>query len=124
MAKKRILIVDDEVSFGIMLKLNLEQAGKYEVMVENKGTQALARALIYRPHLILLDIIMPDIDGGEVATQISADEKLKNTPIVFLTAAVKKEEAGHRKGLIGGRPFIAKPAKAEEIIRTIDKYIK
>src|SRR6185503_21291437 len=71
--KKRVLIIDDEASFARMVKLNLEKSGEFEVRVENKPTYALAAAREFKPDLILLDVIMPAMDGGDVANQIKRD---------------------------------------------------
>ncbi len=120
MEKKRILIIDDEPSFTRMVKLNLEETGTYEVRQENSAEQGLAAAKDFKPDLILLDVLMPDMDGAQVASQIKADEKTENTPIVFLTATVRKEE----EGIIGGHPFIAKPVSTEEVIECIEKSLK
>src|SRR5919109_851520 len=65
--KPRILIVDDEPAFTRLVKLALEQDGYYEVQEENHGRHALAAALEFRPDLVLLDVIMPDMGGAEVA---------------------------------------------------------
>ena len=92
MAKKRILLVDDEKSFTNLLKLNLEETGSYEVRVENWAEDAYTAAKEFKPDLILLDIIMPRMPGGNVAAQIKEDTDLRNTPIVFLTAAVRKQQ--------------------------------
>ncbi len=119
MRKKKILVIDDEPSFTRVLKLYLEKTGTYEVRDENRGKMALAAAKQFKPDLILLDIVMPDMDGGEVASNIIADEALKDTPIVFLTAAVAKDE----EGTISGRPFIAKPVNAEEVVHCIEKNL-
>ncbi len=119
MTKKRILLLDDEASFTRMLRLNLERTGRYEVREENRGAQGLAAATQFKPDLILLDVIMPDADGGDVAARIKADKNLKDTPIVFLTAVVTKKE----EGVIGGRPFLAKPVSLQEVIDCIEKYL-
>ncbi|NIO11055.1 MAG: response regulator [Deltaproteobacteria bacterium] len=119
MTKKRILVVDDEPSFTRVLKLYLEKTGIYDVRDENRGTMALSAAKEFQPDLILLDIVMPDKDGGEIASSILQDDALKDTPIVFLTAAVSKDE----EGIISGRPFIAKPANAEEVVQCIEKNL-
>ena len=94
MEKKRILIIDDEASFTRMVKLNLEKTGAFEVREENKATYALAAAREFKPDVILLDVIMPTMDGGDVAAQIRNDRHLKGTPIIFLTATVSQSEAG------------------------------
>jgi len=123
MEKKRILLVDDEVTFTELLKLNLEQTGAYEVRVENKGSAVVAAARAFKPHLILMDIVMPDVDGGQVAAQLQADPRLADTPIVFLTAVVTKREAKKHQGIIVGFPLIAKPVSTEEVVVCIERYI-
>jgi len=121
MDKKRILIVDDEKSFTQMVKLNLEETGKYIVRTENIGKEALAAAREFKPHLILLDIVMPDMDGGEIAHNMSLDEELSRIPIVFLTAIVKEDEVESQAGIIGGHPFIAKPVTTDKLISCIEE---
>jgi CheY-like chemotaxis protein len=119
--KRRILLVDDEPSFTRLMKLNLEANGPYDVQVENDGRRALNAARSFRPDLIFLDVIMPDADGGEIASQLRADASLKNTPIVFLTAVVSKNEVIEHGAVIGGQTFLAKPVSFEDVKRTIEK---
>ena len=103
MDKKKILVIDDEKDFTKLVKLNLEQTGDYEVMIENEGTSALNTIRQFKPDLILLDIVMPDANGGEIAQEIRLDEGLKSIPVVFLTAIVTKEEVASQGGKMGGR---------------------
>jgi CheY-like chemotaxis protein len=121
MVKKKILVVDDEEGFTKLVKLNLERTGRYEVRTESKGLLGLAAAKEYKPDLIFLDIIMPDLDGGDVCYQLENDKETKSIPIVFLTAVAKKEEVRENWGTIGGHPFIAKPVSARELIDCIEK---
>jgi len=123
MKKKKILVVDDEVSLTRLLKRWLEQTGQYEVSEVNLGAVALAAARELKPDLVLLDVMMPDLAGGDVAAQIRSDEMLRSIPIVFLSAAVLKEEAAARDGIIGGHPVIAKPVNVAEVIACIEKYL-
>ena len=123
MVPKKILVVDDESSITRLLKLNLEKSGRFVVRAENLGARCLAAAREFQPDFILLDVMMPDMDGGEVAAQIKADPILKDIPIVFLTAAVKKEEIKARDGLIGGFPYIAKPLNMKGVISAIEKHL-
>src|SRR5436190_9984721 len=123
-AKKKILLVDDEKSFTSLLKLNLEDTGDYEVHVENWAEDALSAAQKFKPDMVLLDIIMPRMPGGDVAAQIDADPDLKGTPIVFLTAAVRKHQVEENEGIICERPCLAKPATVEEVIDAIEKYAR
>ena len=122
MAKKRILLVDDEKSFTNLLKLNLEETGNYEVRVENWAEDAYTAAREFKPDLVLLDIIMPRMPGGNVAAQIQEDPDLKDTPIVFLTAAVRKHQVEENEGIICDRPCLAKPATVETVIQAIEKH--
>ncbi len=124
MEKKRILIIDDEASFTRMVKLNLEKTGAFEVREENKATSALASAREFKPDLILLDVIMPSLDGGDVAGQIRNDRHLKGTPIVFLTATVSQREAGEAGLNSGGDLFLAKPVSLETLIHCLNENIR
>jgi DNA-binding response OmpR family regulator len=124
MDKRRILVVDDEAGVTRMLKLFLEATQAYEVRTENHGSRAVAAVREFRPHLVLLDVVMPDMDGATVAAEIGADAKLKDTPIVFLTALVTREEAGGSGRNIGGRPFVAKPVDPDRIVELIEKHAK
>src|SRR5262245_170978 len=120
MTRKKILIIDDESSITRLLKLNLENTGFYSVREENQGMRGVATARQFKPDLVLLDVMMPDIDGGDVAAQLQKDPVLKSTPIVFLTAAVKKAELAARGNMIGGFPYIAKPLDIQGVLRAIE----
>jgi CheY-like chemotaxis protein len=124
MAKKRILLVDDEKSLTSLLKLNLEETGNYEVRTENWPEDALPAAREFKPDLVLLDLIMPRMPGGNVAAQIDADPQLKGTPIVFLTAAVRKHQVEENEGIICEHPCLAKPATVDEVIAMIEKHAR
>src|ERR1041384_7896215 len=122
--KKRILLVDDEKSFTTLLKLNLEETGNYEVRVENWVEDAFGAAREFDPDLILLDIIMPRMPGGNVAAQMAEDPKLKDIPIVFLTAAVRRHQVEEHEGVICDHPCLAKPASLEEVIDAIEQHAR
>ena len=124
MAKKRILLVDDEKSLTTLLKLNLEDTGNYDVRVENWPEDALAAAREFKPDLVLLDIIMPRLPGGNVAAQIDSDPLLKGTPIVFMTAAVRRSQVEDNDGIICEHPCLAKPATVDEVIAMIEKHAR
>ena len=118
--KKRLLIVDDESGFTRLLKLTLERTGKYIVREENEGTNAWLAARDFRPDIVFLDIVMPKIDGGDVAQQIRSDPLLAKVPIVFLTAIVSKTETRNE---IGGFPFLAKPVSLEAITQCLTEHL-
>src|SRR5580700_1745212 len=120
MNKKRLLIVDDESGFTRLLKLTLEKTGNYIVREENDGTNAWLVAREFRPDIIFLDIVMPKIDGGDVAQQIRSDPLLAKVPIIFLTAIVSKRETSNE---IGGFPFLAKPVSVEAINQCLKEHL-
>ena len=120
--KPRILVIDDNRDFTYSAKLGLERTGRYSVWEENEPARAHQTAQRVKPDLILLDIAMPETDGGEVAARIESDPMLQRSPIVFLTALVMKAEA--RSGLhIQGHPFLAKPISIPELIDGIERNL-
>ena len=120
--KPRILIIDDNGDFTYSAKLRLERTGRYSVWEENEPARAHQTAQRVKPDLILLDIVMPETDGGEVAARIESDPTLHRTPIVFLTALVTKAEA--RSDLqIQGHPFLAKPISIPELVAAIERHL-
>lgn len=121
--KKRILVVDDETSLTRMIRLNLEVTGDYEVREENRGARALETAREFRPDLVLLDVMMPDREGSDVAADMKEDPRLRNTPVVFLTAIVTRQETGSTGADIGGHTFLAKPVKSADLIRCIEEHL-
>ncbi len=121
--KKRILVVDDEASVTKWLKINLEQTNQYVVRMENASDKALAAAAEFQPDLILLDVMMPGMAGGELAGHFQADPKLKSVPIVFLTAVATKRDVSQGGGLVGGMPFLAKPVDLREVLDCLKQHL-
>lgn len=123
MTKRKLLIVDDEPSITQLLRLNLEKTGNYTIRTENVAERVLSALQEFKPDLILLDVMMPGMDGGTLAGKIHQTRAFKNLPIVFLTAAVKQEELDARNGVIGGFPYIAKPLNVRGVIEIIEKHL-
>ncbi len=121
---KRILVVDDEPSVTRNLKLNLEARGEYCVRTESDPTHVLTVARTFRPDLILLDVIMPELEGGEVAARLADDPLLRDVPIVFLTAIVSNAETGGHEMIRGEQTFVAKPVDLGELERTIEDHLR
>jgi len=124
MKKKKILIIDDEAAFTNIVKLTLEGKEDYEVCVENDSRQAIATARKFWPDIVILDVVMPELDGGEVHTQFLADPILKRIPIIFLTAIVRQKEVDERQGMIGGSFYIAKPVSADGLVSAIEEHLR
>ena len=120
--KRRVLIVDDDPDSTHLVKILLEKTGNYVVLEENDADQAHQSARNFRPHAILLDIMMPKTDGSEVAAQIEADPELRGTPIIFLTALITEPET--RAGLrIEGHRSLAKPINIPQLIDQIEESL-
>ena len=124
MAAKRILVVDDEAGITRGIKLNLEAAGEYEVRTENNARATLAAARDFQPDLILLDVMMPEMDGGDVASELRDDPVLKDIPIVFLTAAISIEETGGHEKVSGPMVYLAKPVVTSELTQCIERHLR
>ena len=107
--KRTILIVDDEPQFVEMLDLRLT-AHNYRVITARNGEQGVVMAKTQKPDLILMDVMMPGMDGGQAAQAIRAAPATANIPIIFLTAMVGKEEVDDHNGRIGGGIFVSKTA--------------
>jgi len=117
--KKTILIIDDEEDFCFFIKLNLEQTGKFDVLTATSGAEGIQMTIKYQPDLILLDIIMPNMPGTQVAEELLNNKATKDIPIIFVTAIVTRGELGPRDDKIGGRYFIFKPVKLDELVSEI-----
>ncbi|MDP8233353.1 MAG: response regulator [Candidatus Saelkia tenebricola] len=121
---RRILLVDDEEDFCHFVKLNLEKTGKFEIAIANNGAVGLEMAKDNPPDLILLDLLMPVMDGSEVAENLLKNPVTKNIPIIFVTALTRKKEVDSHYGTIGGRTFIAKPIAPNELMAHIEKFME
>ena len=120
--KPRILMIDNSRDFTRVAKLALERTGRYSVWEENEPARAHQTAQRVLADLILLDIAIPETDGGEVAARIESDPTLHRIPVVFLTALLTETEA--RSGVeIQGHPFLAKPISIPELVAAIERYL-
>jgi CheY-like chemotaxis protein len=120
---RRILVVDDEVGFTRLLKLNLEQDGDFNVRVVNWAEDALPAAIEFKPELMVLDVLMPRMFGGDVVGQFRSHPGLRSLPIIFLSGTVERERVAEHDGVISGHPFLAKPATFEEIRAFIEEHL-
>ena len=125
MDKIKIMLIDDEVGFTNILKMNLEKTERFEVCVENDATNAMTAIRSFQPDLLLLDVVMPAMDGGDIVAQLRMDPKLKTLPIVMLTALISKEEisadaVAQSENLV----MLAKPVNMEMLLRVVDEALE
>jgi len=120
MGKKKILIVDDDLISQNMLRATLGSAG-YSVLTASSGGEGIELAGKELPGLIILDIMMPGMDGAGAAEILKRNPKTKNIPIMFLSSLVteKEEKASEKKDAIS---FISKPYNREKLLNTVRKY--
>ena len=121
--KKRILLIDDEPFLTSLLRMNLEDTGEYEVRDENNSLKALDVIKEFMPDLVLLDVMMPDLDGADVLYRLKNDQRLKNIVVVFHTATVRRIELDGHGGIISGYPFLPKPSSTRQVIEFIEKHL-
>ena len=118
---RRVLVVDDERSIRLLCRVNLSASG-IDVLEADNGTTALELARRERPDLVLLDVMMPDLDGWTVARELADDERTREIPIVFLTA--RAEAADKRMGQqLGGVGYVVKPFDPVTIGEFVERVI-
>jgi CheY-like chemotaxis protein len=121
MGKKVVMIVDDEEHIVNLIKLSL--GDDYEFMEAYNGKEALSKIEQKKPDLVLLDIMMPGMDGYEVARRLKADPKTKDIIIAMVSA--KKEEHDILEGIdVGAISFITKPFKPYELQEKVDELLE
>jgi CheY-like chemotaxis protein len=121
---RKILLVDDEAGFTQLLRMNLEKGGRYEVCIENDSTKALAAARDFHPDVILLDVVMPGMDGGDVQAALQNDPRLARIPVLMLTALVDSTELS--EGAVaqaGSQMVLPKPVNLALLFRVLDEIL-
>src|SRR5215470_18472766 len=117
MAKPRILIIEDERGLTEVLSYNLQREG-YEVLVAHDGQEGLRKAQMQLPDLVLLDLMLPTMDGLDVCRELRAGERTRNVPILMLTA--KAEETDQVVGFsMGADDYVTKPFSIKVLIQRI-----
>jgi DNA-binding response OmpR family regulator len=116
----KILLVDDELDLAVVTKRRLESAG-YEVLTAETGEDALAFLQKDIPHLILLDLLLPIMQGEEVCKRIKCDANLKHVPVILFTASSSDIPKVAKE--VGADDYIVKPFEPEELLGKVRKFI-
>jgi len=119
---RKILIIDDEEDFCFFIKDTLEITGKYKVIVATDGKSGVRAAVEQKPNLILLDIIMPGIDGFETLKLLKNNEKVQSIQVVMLTARDDDEAKTQAAGLFG-EGYLTKPISVEKLRAKIEEVL-
>jgi two-component system alkaline phosphatase synthesis response regulator PhoP len=121
MAKGRILVVDDEIYIVHILDFSLGMEG-YEVLTALDGEQALEKARTEKPDLIVLDIMMPKLDGYETCKRLKADADTKDVPVILLSA--KGRNVDQKVGFeVGADDYITKPFSTRKLVERINAIL-
>ena len=119
--KKRILVVDDEVALVELLRMRLEFLG-FEVIAAYDGPEALEKSRSESPDLILLDLMLPKLDGYRVCKMLKFDEKYQDIPIIMLTALAQESDV--KLGLeLGADMYFTKPFQSDQLVAAIHKLL-
>ena len=121
--KKKILLVDDETSFCALLKLNLERRGPFEVLTTSNPHAVVKLAKENQPDLILLDILMPEMDGMTLAASLKGNKDTEDIPIAFLTALADEEEVRNIKCQTGDKYILSKLGTNEELLISVTEIL-
>jgi len=123
MSKRKVLIVDDEVDFLKITKLNLEETGKFEVMTSSNAKEIMSLLHNFRPEVILLDLLMPGIGGLEACDMLNNDSVGKGLPIIILSALDKDIDklSAYKKGVVD---YLTKPIEKDVLIAKIEKALE
>jgi two-component system alkaline phosphatase synthesis response regulator PhoP len=117
----KVLVIDDEAPIRLLCRVNLEAEG-IEVFEAENGTSGLELARAQRPDVVLLDVMMPGLDGWRVAEQLLEDERTTGIPIIFLTA--RAEFSDRARGLdIGGIDYVTKPFNPLELAPLVEELL-
>ena len=101
----------------------LETSGKYEVMIVNQSARALAAAIQFQAEAMLLDVDMPGLSGGDLASEAAMDPRLRDVPVLFLTGLVHRDETSDGPIESGGRQFLAKPVDPGQLLGALDALL-
>jgi len=122
MEKATILVIDDEKDMSTLMRDILQIRG-YSVIAADNGADGYNLARSGRPDLIILDVLMPDIDGGQVAEKLKETPETKDIPIVFLTALLSKDIEENNRNIVGGNIMFAKPCDFDELTKQIEMLL-
>lgn len=119
--EKRILIADDDPVILRLIQVNLELEG-YEVITANNGQEAVDIAAVEHPDLVILDIMMPRLDGYQACEKLKAAEETKDIPVIFLSA--KAQQGDIEKGQsFGVAAYLTKPFDPTELLEVVEKHV-
>lgn len=122
MTNKKLLVVDDSESNTLLIKSLFEDKGNYNVEVISKSTMALDHLKKNKPDLVLLDLMMPQVDGFHILSEMKNDDYLKDIPVIIVSAWDSSENIKKAKDL-GASDYVSKPIGLTELYNLVENYI-
>jgi two-component system alkaline phosphatase synthesis response regulator PhoP len=122
MSHKKLLLIDDEADIREVATLTLETVGNFDVITADSGLAGIARAESERPDAILLDVMMPGIDGPATFKRLQASEATRSIPVIFLTAKIQAVDKA-RLSALGAKGIIAKPFNPMTLADEVDALL-
>ncbi len=122
MPREKVLVVDDEREFVDVISERLGAKG-FDILRAFDGKEGIERARADKPDLIILDIAMPEMNGYDVCRKLKLDEKLKDTPIIILTAKFQPNDISFGVGM-GADAYLTKPLELEPLLQTVKALLK
>src|SRR5258706_15734280 len=121
MDKRKILIVDDDEAVLDFLQAKL--GARYDIVSTYSPENVLQLARQPRPALILCDVDMPELDGGDISSALFADQELREVPVLFLTALAPPQDLKELAGQLGGRPAVSKSEPIDRLVKRIEALL-
>jgi CheY-like chemotaxis protein len=122
MTKRKILLVDDDEA--VLDFLQAKMAAHYDLVSTNAPENVLKLAREHHPDLILCDVDMPEVDGGDISSALFADDEVRHIPLLFLTGLATPSDIKRGAGQLGGRPAVSKSDPLPTLIERIESLIK
>jgi two-component system alkaline phosphatase synthesis response regulator PhoP len=121
----RVLVIDDEADFCFFVSKNLMKDGLFDVVIATNGKEGIELAKNEKPDIILLDLVMPDMPGEDVAAALKEYDATANIPILFITALATNDDIGDNKeSKIGNNYILPKPVRTKKLIETIMNILR
>ena len=121
MARRKILLVDDDEAVLDFLQAKL--GARYDLVSTNAPENVLELARSQQPQLILCDVDMPEMDGGDLSSALFADAELRDIPVLFLTALASPHDLKRLAGQLGGRPALSKSEPVDQLVARIEALL-
>ena len=123
MNKKRVMLIDDEVDYLRVTELNLKASGRFDVLAVSDSKSIIENLYSFKPDVILLDILMPDLDGIQVCEMLNRDQLGKGIPVIIVSALDSDKDRldAYKAGIVD---YLSKPADIKVILEKIDKALQ